>query len=349
MKITPFAPNKSARFADAALKKSVDAVEQAQQCAVLWFSEIMHRRLYRKLGYASINQYALVELKFSKTRTGDFVQLARRLEQLPEVRESVAMGKLGYTKAREIVKVATPETELGWVEEAEASSRRELERKVADARSRARRKAKASPGQAELVPDEKQGNIPAASVPVRLSVEMTPEQFARYEVMLEKLHLQGPVGSRAEMLLEAMAELVAAGNVSDEEKAPRGALTNGPAFQVHVHRCPDCGQASVPTSKGELIVEKEVIERASCDSRIRTPGRRNTATIPPTTRMMVLARDRHRCRTAGCGHTKFLEVHHVEPRACGGSNRPENLITLCSACHRLWHEKPEAMAAMAEA
>ena len=54
MNITPFAPQKSAQFADAALKESVRAVEQAQQCAVLWFGEIMRRKLYRKLGHSSI-------------------------------------------------------------------------------------------------------------------------------------------------------------------------------------------------------------------------------------------------------------------------------------------------------
>ena len=64
---------------------------------------------------------------------------------------------------------------------------------------------------------------------------------------------------------------------------------------------------------------------------------------------MVQARDRNQCRTPGCGHTKFLEVHHIKPRAAGGKNRPENLITLCSACHRLWHEKPEVMAEVAGA
>ena len=211
MDIPPFEPHKSARFADAALKDSVRAVEQAQQCAVLWFGEIMRRRLYRKLGYSSINHYARSELKFSKTRTGDFVQLARKLEQLPVVRESVAKGELGYTKAREIVKVASPENENGWVQEAKKSSRRELERKVA----KAKRQAKANPDQAELISEKKSLN---ATVPVRLSVEMTPEQFALYETLLEKLHKQGPVGSRAEMVLEAIAELV----TSRTQKAPGG-------------------------------------------------------------------------------------------------------------------------------
>ena len=347
MQSIPFEPNKSARFADSALKESVRAMENAQQCAVLWFGEIMHRRLYLKLGYSSINQYAQVELEFSKTRCGDYIQLVRKLEQLSAVRESVANGTLGYTKAREIVKVASPETEKSWVAAARDSSRRELERKVAVARKRAQRQARSDPGQVELLPASDDKTVPAAAPPVRLTIEMTSEQFALYEVLLERLHKQGPVGDRAEMLLEAMAELAAARAETGAQKAPRGAFVAGPPFQVHIHQCPDCGKAAASTSKGELIVGKDVIERAQCDSQVGGPGRRNTSTIPPAMRRKVLARDRHRCRTPGCSHTKFLEVHHVKSRAAGGSNKPGNLITLCSACHRLWHEKPEVMALMA--
>ena len=345
MKITPFETNQSARFAHGALKKSLSTLEQAQQCAVLWFGEIMRRRLYRKLGYSSINQYARVELKFSKTRTGDFVQLARKLEQLPEVRASIAGGQLGYTKAREIVKVASPETQKGWVEEAKVSSRRELERKVA----RARRQAKTNPGQTELIPDDTLKRVPRAANPVRLSVEMTPEQFALYEALLEKLHQQGPVGNRAELILEAMAELIAARAATTPKKAPRGAHSGGPSYQLHIHQCPDCQQAAIPTSKGELAVDKIFIEAATCDAKVNRSGQRNTATIPPSLRRMVLTRDRHLCRTPGCGHTKFLEVHHLKPRSLGGGHHPENLITLCRACHQLWHENPKAMVALAGA
>jgi 5-methylcytosine-specific restriction endonuclease McrA len=333
----PFEPHKSASFADSALKKSVGAMEQAQQCAVLWFGEIMRRRLYRKLGYSTINQYAHVELKFCKTRTGDFVQLARKLEHLPAVRESVESGELGYTKAREIIKVATPKTEEGWLTAAKDNSRRELERKVAVARKR----AKSDPNQAELMPIPSELNIPPAAPPVRLTVEMTSEQFAIYEALLEKLHKQGPLGNRAEMLLEAMAELVEA----HAQKAPRGAFQSSPPFQIHIHQCPDCSKATISTSKGELPVSKEVMERAQCDSQVDEEGKRNTSTIPPATRRKVLSRDRHCCRAPGCEHTKFLEVHHVIPRADGGGIDPENLITLCSACHRLMHEKTEALIA----
>jgi 5-methylcytosine-specific restriction endonuclease McrA len=53
----------------------------------------------------------------------------------------------------------------------------------------------------------------------------------------------------------------------------------------------------------------------------------------------VLARDRHRCQGPGCGRTRFLEIHHKRPRAEGGTNDAANLVTLCAACHRWWHER----------
>ena len=122
-----YVPDQSAASVHASLQKSLQVMDEAHQCAVLWFGDIMRCRLFREFGHSSINQYATQELGFSKSRTDDFVRLARRLENLPAVRDAVAAGDLGYTKAREIVAVATPETQDTWLEAAKGS-RRELVR-----------------------------------------------------------------------------------------------------------------------------------------------------------------------------------------------------------------------------
>src|SRR5690349_10933981 len=54
-------------------------------------------------------------------------------------------------------------------------------------------------------------------------------------------------------------------------------------------------------------------------------------------RRQVLARDKHRCTVPGCRATANVDCHHIVPRADGGSNKPENLTTLCSAHHLLLH------------
>jgi RNA-directed DNA polymerase len=48
-------------------------------------------------------------------------------------------------------------------------------------------------------------------------------------------------------------------------------------------------------------------------------------------RRQVLQRDGYTCQ--GCGGTDYLEIHHIKARHQGGTDSPENLITLCETCH----------------
>jgi 5-methylcytosine-specific restriction endonuclease McrA len=328
MDIPEFSPDKSADQAHMALKQSVEIMDRAQHCAVLWFAEILKRRLFRKLGYSSMNQYAAEELGFSVTKAGDFKRLAESLERLPKVAAKVMTGELGYTKAREIVKVADPSTEDDWLAVASKQTRRELEATVKHAKKLAAQKRKADPAQTELVP-RNDPVAPPAAAPVRIGFDFTPVQYAHYEALMAKI---GPHENKADLLLEMMGAYLA-GN----ESAPRGASV--PHYQIHVHECPTCAKTTVQTIQGEKELTKTEAEVVRCDAVIHEPGKRNKSTIAPRVRREVLARDRHRCRRKGCNHTRFLDIHHIIPRAEGGTNDPSNLITLCSGCHHLWHER----------
>ena len=74
-----FQRDADAPHAHAALQSAIATLDHAEHCAVLWFADIMQRRLYRELGYSSMNQYAAAALGFSRTRTGDFIRLAGKL------------------------------------------------------------------------------------------------------------------------------------------------------------------------------------------------------------------------------------------------------------------------------
>ena len=88
-----------------------------------------------------------------------------------------------------------------------------------------------------------------------------------------------------------------------------------------------------------IELPRAAAERVACDARVLGTKGVNRSAIPPSTRKRVLARDGYRCRRPGCNGTNFLEVHHIKPRAASGSNHESNLITLCSACHQLLHER----------
>jgi hypothetical protein len=60
--------------------------------------------------------------------------------------------------------------------------------------------------------------------------------------------------------------------------------------------------------------------------------------LTPQLRRLVFARDGGRCIVPGCKHWRFIDVHHVVPRAARGPHRLDNLACLCTAHHRAVHE-----------
>jgi hypothetical protein len=66
--------------------------------------------------------------------------------------------------------------------------------------------------------------------------------------------------------------------------------------------------------------------------------------IPDPVRREVLRRDNYKCRRCSWTHSlwnrsdpRHLELHHIEAHVSGGENTEDNLITLCTVCHDIWH------------
>ena len=328
-----FAAGLPAARVDASLRQALVACDRAHECAVLWFAEVSRRGLYRLLGHASLQLYATEALGFSDNRYHQFKRLAHDLDRLPVLREAVEAGEIGWTKAQQVARVATEATQAAWVAKAATTGRRELELQVRQARKR-------RPGApaAQLAFDH--ATSPVADRPTTISLRADGVRLARFDALVEKAHKLGlvPAGAdRFDLLLAGLESLVSAAG----SERPQAA---GPAAQIIIHQCPDCERAAVTTNRGEKPVAPAQLRALACDACVQRPGKPNRATIRPSVRAAVLARDRHCCATPGCRSTRFLEVHHVVPRGQGGSNRAENLVTLCSRCHGFVHEGGGAVA-----
>jgi 5-methylcytosine-specific restriction endonuclease McrA len=324
-----FAAGQPAATVDASLRQALNACDRAQECAVLWFAEVQRRGLYRQLGHASLQMYAVQALGFSDNRYLLFKRLADDLARLPILREAVTAGEVGWTKARQVARVATTETEAVWVEKARTTGRRELELAVKAATAR----RPAAP-EAQLALTVATVSVPVADPPTTISLRADGVQLARYEALVERVRKLGlaPDGAdRLDLVLAGLEALVASAECGRSRDA-------APATQIVVQQCPDCAAAAVVTSRGEKRLAPAQVETLACDAHVRRAGGPNRATIPPSVRAAVLARDRHHCTAPGCRSTQFLEVHHVTPRRLGGLNRAENLTTLCSRCHGFVHE-----------
>ncbi len=59
--------------------------------------------------------------------------------------------------------------------------------------------------------------------------------------------------------------------------------------------------------------------------------------IPASVLHKVYLRDRGKCQFKDCQETRYVQIHHRTLFAKGGKHELSNLITLCSAHHRLLH------------
>lgn len=191
---------------------------------------------------------------------------------------------------------------------------------------------------------------PCAGEPVEvmttLSLRLRPVERARLERALEALRKRGHRGDRAALILAAVESLVmgadaneasAAGSVSGEADPSTGASGRS-RHQVVVSVCPTCRKAQTGGGRHQHAIDPVTLETLLCDADVVDEQGRRRATIPPSVRRRVLARDGHRCAARGCGSTHHLEIHHRVPVSRGGTNHPENLVVLCHACHRSLHE-----------
>lgn len=57
-------------------------------------------------------------------------------------------------------------------------------------------------------------------------------------------------------------------------------------------------------------------------------------------RYFVFARDNYTCQVCGKSKGKILQTHHIVYRSNGGTNRADNLITVCNDCHTHENHQP---------
>ena len=103
---------------------------RVESALCFYLHEVDERQLYIDYGHAATVDYARECLGFEDRKTRTLLNLARRFEELPKMKESFGRGEIPYTKAREAVKVATAENEEEWIQKCKTLSNRQLEQAV---------------------------------------------------------------------------------------------------------------------------------------------------------------------------------------------------------------------------
>ena len=277
-----------------------------------WLVVANRSRVHARLGYASFAEYIERLFGYSPRFTREKLRVAEALDTLPRVAHALASAEIPWSTARELTRVATPDTETAWLDATHGKTARDVER---------------------LVSGHHPGALPhdrpdPRAVRHALHFDVSAEIFATFREALAKLRrdADAPLDDDAALLLMVRHVL---GPANDAGR---------PSYQVSLTVCEHCRTGAIVGAGERIVVDDATLETAACDaSHVGHGNERVTASIPPAVRRLVHTRDAGRCQVPGCRHAVFVDVHHIDPRAEGGSNDPENLLTLCSGHHRAVH------------
>lgn len=288
--------------------------------------------LHRKKGYGDVLAYAEKCLDLPRHKALELLRVARSFELMPDISEAFRNGEIGWTKTREITRVATPKTQAAWLERARQHDANTVARMVAVSPTEFKR-GKAL--EAEHQAGETQSERIEDHQPKLISVTLrfTPEQYAALEQAVSLAR------ARAGKRLSREAALVA---------ISKGALSAADArskvrHQISVWVDPASGQGFYDTERGQLPAPARVVEEALAAAPLVAHGRADPdeagpcKKIPAAELRAVYARAQGRCENCGC-KGGALQVHHCLAVSRGGRHRARELKLLCPGCHTVTHE-----------
>jgi hypothetical protein len=286
----------------------------ALELDAIW--EAYELQVWKYFGQPDLRSYHAHVCGYKPHVANDRERVAREILDLPAIRDQLEHG-LHYSKVRELVRVATRDTEGAWLEAVRGKNLREVER---------------------LVTGHKKGDLPTdppAPVPQRrvLVLEVSPETYAAYRQAKAGLSAECGESLDDDLALQVMARRAL--EVANLPETPH------PAAQVAMTLCPGCRAATVDAAGIVVDVDDRARDQALCDAEhlgdVEAEPARVASTLTPRKRRQVFARDHHRCVVPTCRAGRCLEIHHLEHREDGGGHEMWQIAVMCTAHHNLYH------------
>ncbi len=310
--------------------------------------EVERRRLFSDLGYPSLFEYAVQELKYSEGQAGRRIQAMRLLKELPQIEEKVTSGALSLSnisqaqsffrekekekgRAQERVTLDSGSVSANYRSTPKVSAQEKLEvLKILEncsAREGQKKLLKLEPGLAK--PRERERVI---------SQDLTEVSFVVTEELKQQLEeVRSLLGAKAVGLswAELVAEMARLSLASLRVKkfGKKGAQEMQKTRGV---KGKDKGEgvggktgglrAATPTSELNQVEGHDGAGRGVDGLK----GKRKR-TISRGVQRQVWTRDEGRCRK--CGTRRGLQWDHIRPVALGGESEAENLRILCASCN----------------
>lgn len=319
---------------------------QVQLIQVL--QEIDQHKIFLKMGYTSLFAYALAELQLSESNCATFITVSRKAREVPLLQTEIGNGSLSVHKARRITPVlnkAISEVELKtWIDKAKNLSKRELEHEVAKVLPQS-----LTPETYRYVAEERlylKLGVSKETMDRLLQIQDLLSSKRKEHMSLEKVlgEITGDYLNRHDPIEKAKSREE---RIRKKEERNR-ALAEIPRDEGEKH-CGKVANMNKPSANlhgpGHVILTDSKQDAKWSWTEFTHEARREM--IAQWRKNEVMRRDQSQCRFVHsngqrCKNRRWLHIHHIQPKAQGGGNHVDNLITLCSAHHQFIHWKLEA-------
>jgi hypothetical protein len=291
---------------------------------------------WREDGANDMAGWLCARLGLRSGNAAEWVRVAHALESLPECGRAYAEGRLAWDQVRPLTEFARADLDADQAADAVGSSAAFLE-------AVARRVRRISRAEAERQERQRSLRTWWSAEEFQMSGRFPAADGAVIDAALNRIAEQGdPLESLSGRLAGAMTEL-ASSDLAEGQDADRACVV------LHVDAAALAGEAGGGAQlEGDRPVAVEVAQRIACDSRLEVVAEgadgvpvgvgRASRTIPAWLWRLVKRRDGGRCRFPGCGHTRWLEGHHIIWWSKGGRTDLDNIVSTCGHCHKLVHE-----------
>ena len=275
--------------------------------------EVERRRLFSDLGFQSLFEYCVKELKYSEGQAGRRVQAMRLIKEIPQVEAKIRSGVLSLTNVSQAQsffresKREQPRRPIGAAEKLAVLT--QLENKSA----REGLKVLVAMGPARALPKESERVLSATHFEMKFV--MTDDLRERLEKVRSLLGPKGAHLNFAQLVWE-MTELSVGMLEAKKFGKKRVLALSTPA--------PELNCSSLGTKKALPLKASKKQTRP----KMKILGRY----LPAAVRHHVWVRDKGQCTK--CRGRRNLHIDHIQPVALGGESCVENLRLLCFQCNQ---------------
>jgi HNH endonuclease len=324
--------------------RAVEVARKYRACEVELIEvlqEVERHRVYLHHGCNSLFKYACDCLGLSEDVAYIFINVARKVTQVPELAKEIREGRLTIAKAKRIAPILNSTNKTEVLTFAANASKREIERRVAQEAPTFAIHDKLS-----FTAD------PVDKVTLKRNVEHRREARVQLQVgvseelMVALRHAQDLISQKKQRTvgLEDVLSILVESYVRKEdpvEKAKRFKI-KGQVGVTHTQVIKNLGM----DSSAEVQLKKEEKTATSSQETATQPLKQLG---PGLVRRAFAAKTKHevflkfggRCSYENgdrrCNQKRFLHIHHKVPVSRGGTNEVSNLELLCSGHHKARH------------